>query len=343
MLLQNLQSSRLEADSLRDELDNQMNAAKEARAAMERYEHLVGKQREEEEELRRRAKEGDRHLQKMEEVQAELEATRAELSAAKKALALKPPVALPSSSLPLENAGNDTILTSGGGVGVPRAFSAHKRLKHSSSNNELIEMLEGAKKLEASFISKEDHVALVSELEMLVSQVMKLKQSRDKLLEQVDAQWQEMDRISSDHEMTMVELQEARKISASWETQAQEALAQCERLKGLLEEGLTWNEGQGGDDGASVVGKLLRLLNEERVRSQELELGARALAAELVRAQSASLDIGRSMLPTLCDFEGRLEGMVERARRAVAVVRAETHEMIFPLASDSAPLAIQGV
>jgi chromosome segregation ATPase len=331
MLLQNLQSSRLEADSLREELETQMSVAKEARAAMERYEHSVSRQREEEEELRRRAKEGDRRLQVLSEVQAELDVTRSDLAAAKKALALKPPPA-PSSS----SSAHEALVTSGkeGLSGGGLTPSSTARSKHNSSSNELVAMLEEAKRLESSSISEEDHHTLVAELEALVNQVFKLKQSRDKLLEQIDAQWQEMDRISSDHEMTIVELQEARKASASWEQQCQDALAQCERLKGLLEEGLTWNEGQEGEGATpSAVGKLLKLLNEERVRSQELELGARALAAELVRAQGASLDIGRTMLPVLSGVEGRLEGMVERARRVVSLVRSEQERI---------PLAIQG-
>jgi hypothetical protein len=121
---------------------------------------------------------------------------------------------------------------------------------------------------------------------------------------------------------------------------AQDALSQIERLKGLLEESASW-EGMlpmtisgsaapqpgstptaqaadaPGSDPATAAALRLRALHtallEEKAKSADLELGMRALAAELVRAQHASVSIGRSVLPALSSIEHRLGGMCRKA------------------------------
>ncbi len=50
-------------------------------------------------------------------------------------------------------------------------------------------------------------------------------------------------------------------------------------------------------------------LLSERARSAELELQVRALAAELLRAQAASMEMGKAVLPVLSGIEHRLTGL----------------------------------
>lgn len=75
-------------------------------------------------------------------------------------------------------------------------------------------------------------------------QVSRLKASRDKLLEQVDKQWEEMDRLAAENKAASDELDAVRCASAGWEAQAQEGLAQAERLKEMLEEAARWSSEQ---------------------------------------------------------------------------------------------------
>ena len=56
---------------------------------------------------------------------------------------------------------------------------------------------------------------------MSTYQVAKLKQSRDKLLEEIDSQWEEMDRMAAEGRATVEELGEQRRLAAAWELQAQ--------------------------------------------------------------------------------------------------------------------------
>lgn len=101
-------------------------------------------------------------------------------------------------------------------------------------------------------------------------------------------------------------------------------IAQVDKLKELLEESAAWGsaagaqgQGLGGKSAAEVAVALQSQLLREKARAADLELGARALAAELVRAQHASVSIGRSVLPVLCGIEHRLGGMCEDAQGAL--------------------------
>lgn len=63
------------------------------------------------------------------------------------------------------------------------------------------------------------------------SQVAKLKASRDKLLEQIDKQWEELDRLGLEAKAAQDELASTRRLAANWEAQAQDSLAHVDRLK----------------------------------------------------------------------------------------------------------------
>eukprot|EP00983_Pelagomonas_calceolata_P107731 1159380-Pelagomonas_calceolata.AAC.7 len=61
--------------------------------------------------------------------------------------------------------------------------------------------------------------------------VAKLKASRDKLLEQIDKQWEELDRVGMEFKAASDELASTRRLAANWEAQAQDSLAHVDRLK----------------------------------------------------------------------------------------------------------------
>jgi hypothetical protein len=50
-------------------------------------------------------------------------------------------------------------------------------------------------------------------------QVLKLKQSRDKLLEEIDSQWEEMDRLAAENRAISEELSVQRRLAINWEAQ----------------------------------------------------------------------------------------------------------------------------
>lgn len=60
----------------------------------------------------------------------------------------------------------------------------------------------------------------------LCCQVQKLKHSRDKLLEEIDSQWEEMDRLANEQKATAAEAATQRQLATTWEAQAQDALVQ---------------------------------------------------------------------------------------------------------------------
>lgn len=63
-------------------------------------------------------------------------------------------------------------------------------------------------------------------------------------------------------------------------------------------------------------------LLSEKARSAELELHLRALAAELLRSQQASMSIGRAVLPVLSGIEYRLTDMFSKAQVQQAQLQA---------------------
>ncbi len=186
--------------------------------------------------------------------------------------------------------------------------------------------------------------------------VARLKASRDKLLTQIDKQWEEIERLSTENSSMGEELHAAKALAANWEAQAQDALARIEQLKDLLEDSARWGQAQGqgsgaagepgaqgaqhGGEGAGTgapagsgvqqggamvvagggsVGPTVQALQAEllgeKVRAGELELQLRAVAAELLRSQHSSLELGRSFLPVLAGVEKRLSELCQKAVR----------------------------
>lgn len=54
---------------------------------------------------------------------------------------------------------------------------------------------------------------------------------------------------------------------------------------------------------------------QEKAHSAEMELHARALAAEVLRAQHASMSMGKAVLPALSGIEHRLVGLLKCSSR----------------------------
>lgn len=65
-------------------------------------------------------------------------------------------------------------------------------------------------------------------------------------------------------------------------------------------------------------------LLQAQARSAEMEVGARALAAELLRSQHASMQMGRVVLPALSGIEHRLASGAFRALAASTAAAAQT-------------------
>lgn len=72
--------------------------------------------------------------------------------------------------------------------------------------------------------------------------------------------------------------------------------------------------GGGGGVGPTVQALQAELLGE-KARAGELELQLRAVAAELLRSQHSSLELGRSFLPVLAGVEKRLSELCQKAVR----------------------------
>eukprot|EP00798_Chlamydomonas_sp_ICE-L_P002911 gene2912-17110_t len=146
--------------------------------------------------------------------------------------------------------------------------------------------------------------------------VSKLKLSRDKLLEEIDTQWEELDRLASEHRCTAEELERTRRLATNWEAQAQDNLSQLDSLKDCLHESANWTVTADTQPGsmAQAVKKALNELLKEKAKTSDLEVQVRALAGELLRQQHANMALGSSVLPVLSGFEVRLDDMCERAR-----------------------------
>ncbi|KAG1675161.1 hypothetical protein FOA52_003384 [Chlamydomonas sp. UWO 241] len=181
--------------------------------------------------------------------------------------------------------------------------------------------LEGLASSLAGLAANDREATLIAELEAAAKQVSKLKLSRVTLLEQIDGQWEEMDRLAGEHRAATEEVGEVRRLAAAWEAQAQDALQHVDRLRALLEESAEWEAdlaakamaaGGKGAAAAQAQAQQSKLLAQV-AKAAEAELATRALAAELTRAQHASVSIGRSVLPVLCGIEHRLENMCARA------------------------------
>lgn len=174
------------------------------------------------------------------------------------------------------------------------------------------------------FSSAESSSDLAAPPEQLHERIFSLKGARDRLIEALDVQAAEAERLALENSALGEALVEARSLAASWEAQAQQGLAQCSQLKDLLEESATWGasglpaedavavpDAEGGAD--QLAARCRRLEQEalqQAVRRSELEAQVHALCAELTRLAAVSTQTQRAVVPVLCGVEARLAALL---------------------------------
>lgn len=165
----------------------------------------------------------------------------------------------------------------------------------------------------------EDLSRKAEEAAALTKKVAAMKVARDKLLLELDRQMMEADKLAVENRALSEEVLQLRGHCSAWESQAQAAIAQLERLKDIIEESASWgtsqqqaaqevqqqDQGQGAGAGAADVAPSQDVL-QQVARTTELDLQVRALCAELARARGGTAAMGRSLLPVLQGVELRL-------------------------------------
>ncbi|KAL4530471.1 hypothetical protein Ndes2437B_g03965 [Nannochloris sp. 'desiccata'] len=151
-----------------------------------------------------------------------------------------------------------------------------------------------------------------------------------RLIEALDTQAAESERLGIENTALAAAVAEARAIADLWEAQAQEALTQSNNLKDLLEESAQWSssssiENQVSEEGASgasadaahskaAEAKCRELENKffiEQARCASLEVQVRSLCAELTRVVADSAALHRAAQPLLSDVEMRLSALLK--------------------------------
>jgi hypothetical protein len=166
--------------------------------------------------------------------------------------------------------------------------------------------------------------------EQLYERITSLKNARDRLIEALDTQAAEAERLGIENTALAAAVGEARNTAALWEAQAQEALIQSNNLKDLLEESAQWSsssiiENQFPEGRASGGADAVTRSNSAEVKCQELEskflieqarcasleVQVRSLCAELTRVVADSAGLHRAAQPLLNDVEMRLSALLK--------------------------------
>ena len=183
----------------------------------------------------------------------------------------------------------------------------------------------GRKAASSSSSSKTD--ADIATTERIAS----LKNARDRLIQALDVQAAETERLLTENSSLAAAVQEGRESASRWETQAQEALMQINYLKDLLEESAQWNAvAAAADENGTSSPSKKRSSSKFKQRSLEdrcqlaeqalllqqsrcagLELQVRALCAELTRVVTDSSGLYRAVHPLLADVEVKMAALVQ--------------------------------
>jgi hypothetical protein len=164
--------------------------------------------------------------------------------------------------------------------------------------------------------------------EQLHERIASLKNARDRLIEALDTQAAEAERLGIENAALAAAVVEARENAALWEAQAQEALTQSSNLKDILEESAQWSssgtnttsstsEGTANDNNAATTSaeERCRILENkfliEQARCASLEVQVRSLCAELTRVVADSAGLYRATQPLLSDVEMRLSALLK--------------------------------
>ena len=171
------------------------------------------------------------------------------------------------------------------------------------------------KKYGGAFAAPPSAADIAATPEQLHMRIASLKAARDRLIEALDVQAAEADRLTVENAALAETVLEVRSAAEAWEAQAQAGIAQCGQLKDLLEESASW--GGGGDrpvEDPDAAAARCRGLEQELLRQQarraEAEIHVTALCAELTRLAAASTGAHRAVLPVLCGVEARLAAVL---------------------------------
>lgn len=156
--------------------------------------------------------------------------------------------------------------------------------------------------------------------EQLHERISSLKSARDRLIEALDSQAEEAERLATENSSLAASVEEARDISMRWEAQAQAALLQSIHLKDMLEESALWSAGGNAAEGEeqSIEARCQsaeRELLAQQARCAALEVQVRALCAELTRVVTDSAGLHRATQPLLNDVEMRLTSLLKDKTR----------------------------
>jgi len=171
--------------------------------------------------------------------------------------------------------------------------------------------------------------------EQLLERISALKSARDRLIESLDTQTEELQRLNAENMALAGSVIEYKGLAASWEAQAQQNVSRCNYLKDLLEESAAWDttdirtssrDGIAGEEVSTRdrsdsdelwdrCRRLERDLLQQLARSADLESQVNALCAELTRLAAAASGTHRAVLPVLCSVEARLESLVKVSKR----------------------------
>lgn len=154
--------------------------------------------------------------------------------------------------------------------------------------------------------------------EQLQDRITNLKNARDRLIEALDAQAADTERLSIENSSLVEALSLKKRESSQWQSQTQKTISQCNYLKDMLEESAQWSAS--GNDNISTTGKhaeieekcraLEQQLLQEQANSAALQTQVFGLCAELTRLATVSTGVHHAVLPALCEVEGRLSMMI---------------------------------
>jgi chromosome segregation ATPase len=156
-------------------------------------------------------------------------------------------------------------------------------------------------------------------IETLQARNAELKMARDRLIESLDLQAADVDRLTQENGALADAVTAAQDLGSRLEAQVQEALAQNRHLRGILEEGAEWAAMPMADGPVSSLEERCQQLESTllgtQARCAELEGQRQALCAELSRVVNHSVTLHRLIRPTLTGVEFRLASLVQNSDR----------------------------
>jgi len=150
----------------------------------------------------------------------------------------------------------------------------------------------------------------------MAQKVMRLEASRRKLLQEVDEQSVEIDRLFAETARLGEGLRQKQAVATMWETQLKESLAQNSRLTDMLTEQAAWPvtllDGESEGDVQAGNAQLAVQLMEEKAKVSKLEHQVNELNQQVTQASAKCGDIKQIYYPILGSIETRLLHMKQQ-------------------------------